>query len=646
MIKRFSQIILAFFILFSFSLFFNSSTADAQFGDELGAVSASIYWGTDTDPILGRQEFLLRDTTTGNVIRDSVNRGFLVPVGEYTLIAEIHTRASGLTVGQQVITVTAEQTTTVDFDLSLTMALVKGSLMVSNQPLLGNVRICPSTDDCQLSGSVGEKYVFNGNFNVVVVPGDRKVGVWTALSGIQMGELQITAIAGEMIDLAATSAPVATGQDVTATVGDLSITFTEITTDGFMTVTTTDSPQGGLAPSAYKFLGTYYELMTTATYTGSVTVSFVYDETEVKGREENLKLFHWDGVDWINITTSVDTVNNIITGISPILSPFAIGELEDITSPITTINPSGTTGNNSWYVSDVSIMLIADDSDGWGIDQTEYSLDEGITWITYTSPFIIAEEGTTLIKARSTDLAGNVEDPSVELIVNLDKINPSITEFQLSPHVVANGSSTTISVQVTDDVSGVDTVTYLLDNGTSGALAFDEITGVWQASISPPIGVYSIILEATDTAGNIQTSGLLYLAVYDPSAGFVTGGGWLIPDDTSSVGISSGGKANLGFEVKYQEGSTIPQGNLTVHYNQDSLKFKSTSMEWLAVTGLSADFQGQGMINNEGNYIFRVHIIDGEQDQFEVRIWTVDGSFDNPNYRATNDLSKGSIVIH
>lgn len=61
-----------------------------------------------------------------------------------------------------------------------------------------------------------------------------------------------------------------------------------------------------------------------------------YDENLVPGNEANLKMFHWDGIKWEDVTISVDTVNNTITGQVNSLSPFILGG----PAPATGINSS------------------------------------------------------------------------------------------------------------------------------------------------------------------------------------------------------------------------------------------------------------------------------------------------------------------
>ena len=62
--------------------------------------------------------------------------------------------------------------------------------------------------------------------------------------------------------------------------------------------------------------------------------------------------------------------------------------------------------------------LLADDSDGSGLQSIEYSLDDGQSWQTYSQPFEIAAVGETGLQYRSVDVAGNVETAKRESILN------------------------------------------------------------------------------------------------------------------------------------------------------------------------------------------------------------------------------------
>jgi fibronectin type 3 domain-containing protein len=101
--------------------------------------------------------------------------------------------------------------------------------------------------------------------------------------------------------------------------------FDQIDTGGTLSITATDTPLGGGPPTGYRFLGTYYDVTYSGTFSGYIYVTFSYDDSSIPpGRENNLRLFHWEG-GWKDVTYSLDTVNNKITGRVTSLSPFGIG---------------------------------------------------------------------------------------------------------------------------------------------------------------------------------------------------------------------------------------------------------------------------------------------------------------------------------
>ena len=67
----------------------------------------------------------------------------------------------------------------------------------------------------------------------------------------------------------------------------------------------------------------FYELSTTASFTGPVTVCIDYSGVTV-GDEGALQLLHYDGNAWVDITTSRDTAAHVICGETMSFSPFVI----------------------------------------------------------------------------------------------------------------------------------------------------------------------------------------------------------------------------------------------------------------------------------------------------------------------------------
>jgi hypothetical protein len=112
--------------------------------------------------------------------------------------------------------------------------------------------------------------------------------------------------------------------------------------------------------------------------------------------------------------------------------------------------------------------------------------------------------------------------------------------------------------------------------------------------------------------------------------------------------------------------SNIPTGNTEFQFQAGNLNFKSTSYEWLVVSGKTrAQFKGVGKINNAGNYGFMLTAIDGDNfgnkkpDAFRIKIWDMATSAiiydnrmgsadsgDDATVLGNNGQGGGSIVIH
>ena len=120
------------------------------------------------------------------------------------------------------------------------------------------------------------------------------------------------------------------------------------------------------------------------------------------------------------------------------------------------------------------------------------------------------------------------------------------------------------------------------------------------------------------------------------------------------------GKANFGFNSKYKKGASIPTGNTEFQFKMADFKFKSTSYEWLVVSGAKARFRGVGSVNGIGDYGFELTAWDGQAnggdgiDRFRIKIWNNNQGngvvYDNLLGAADEDdptaIGGGSIVIH
>ena len=155
----------------------------------------------------------------------------------------------------------------------------------------------------------------------------------------------------------------------------------------------------------------------------------------------------------------------------------------------------------------------------------------------------------------------------------------------------------------------------------------------------------------------ISSVGIL---VYDASAGFVTGGGWInSPAGAYTADPSLTGKATFGSVSKHQKGATVPSGNTEFQFQAGGFNFHSDTYDWLVVNqgGDNAQFKGSGTVNgaldsNGKAYKFMLWAGDGTglngEDTFRIKIWWEDTAgehvvYDNGTEQA---ISGGSIVIH
>ena len=184
-------------------------------------------------------------------------------------------------------------------------------------------------------------------------------------------------------------------------------------------------------------------------------------------------------------------------------------------------------------------------------------------------------------------------------------------------------------------------------------------TGVAPTHSYTAAGVYSVCLTVNDGSSNSEPACTLAV-VYDPSNGFVTGGGWIdSPAGAYKADESLAGKATFGFMSKYQKGASLPTGTTAFQFDLAGMAFASQSYEWLVVNqgSTNAQFKGSGLINgapdlNGNAYKFMLRASDGSStnvaDTFHMRIWWEDtaGEHDVYDNGADQAIGAGNIVVH
>jgi len=212
------------------------------------------------------------------------------------------------------------------------------------------------------------------------------------------------------------------------------------------------------------------------------------------------------------------------------------------------------------------------------------------------------------------------------------------------------------------------------DTTTTDNVAAVSINGLWTCSASrtyTAAGVYEVRVTVNDAitcprtnpVTCIATGSFQYVVIYDASAGFVTGGGWInSPPGAYAANPSLTGKANFGFVSKYKQGQSVPTGETEFQFNAAGFNFHSTVYDWLVIAGSKAQYKGSGTVNGSGDYGFLLTATDGKVtggggvDKFRIKVWDKATSaivYDN-NMGGSDDidsanpqtLAGGSITIH
>jgi hypothetical protein len=251
------------------------------------------------------------------------------------------------------------------------------------------------------------------------------------------------------------------------------------------------------------------------------------------------------------------------------------------------------------------------------------------------------ENITTSLDTQNNVICGRTSSLS-PFIVAETNLAPVVTAIALPPAPVALGTAAAVSARFTD-ANLFDTHTASIDwsVSTAAGTVTAEPTSNTAGSIAgsftyPAAGVYTVSATVSDGLLTGSRSSALdvpsYVVVYDPSAGFVTGGGWILsPADACQIvslcGSTVEGKATFGFVARYQKGATVPAGNTQFQYHAGGFTFTSTSYEWLVVSGAKAQYKGSGTINGAGDYGFLLTATDGQVtggggvDRFRLKVW-------------------------
>ena len=288
--------------------------------------------------------------------------------------------------------------------------------------------------------------------------------------------------------------PVGTNVTVTDPIADVTITFSETATVGTTYASVKDN--GPTSPSGFRLVGQYYNITTTASYTGTIETAVEYNETLVEGTEADLSLLKWDPVSesWKNVTTLVDTTNNIVHGQVANLSLFAVMEPSALPTEYTLII----------YGSPTGVSFTADGvphttpwsgtySEGASVDLVMPETHDGCFWSCWLEDGDTNRTKTVTIDTNTTLTAMFVPDTTPPTISIASPENETYPVENVSLTFTVGESTSWIGYsldgQANTTISGNTSLTSLLD------------------------GVHYVVVYANDTVGNMGTSDVVYFAV-------------------------------------------------------------------------------------------------------------------------------------
>ncbi|MBC7081428.1 MAG: tandem-95 repeat protein [Thermoplasmatales archaeon] len=362
----------------------------------------------------------------------------------------------------------------------------------------------------------------------------------------------------------------------------------------------------------------------------------------------------------------------------------------DLTPPETTLTfglPYYFDGTNHWITSATQITLTAVDI-GVGVEAIYYSFD-GATWIEYTSPFTIDDEGTHTIEYYAVDYLGNEEEiKSIE--VKVDNSEPTITkEFEGAIYNEHITSQTTIYLNSTDTglcAVGSVHLNVKVYNASTGQLIYDEWNNVTSGTATLSFTIdeectHWINITSIDDLGNTawhnqtvyvdntppetthlqgtigdnnwyKSNVILNLTATDEKSGVnkiyykIDAGAW--NEYTSNVTISSEGQHTIYYYSIDNLGNTEAEKNISIKIDKTaptaSHSLAGTLVDGKYTTDVTISFSASDTVSGVSRIIYK---IDGTSytisDSYGSHTVSSEGSHTVEYYAVDNAGNTGSI---
>jgi len=182
--------------------------------------------------------------------------------------------------------------------------------------------------------------------------------------------------------------------------------------------------------------------------------------------------------------------------------------LSDLHPPTTTPSLFGTLGTNSWYRSQVTVSLLATDSQS-GVNTTFYRISTSGSWLNYSTSFVISSQGNSTVQFYSRDNASNNE-LAKSVVIKIDSVKPTLNILTAN-NTQFSTDQVSIELNASDATSGLYYFEFAFDGSdyfSNTSIANQTYTISGQVGGQLADGAHYVIIRFVDKAGNVNETRL------------------------------------------------------------------------------------------------------------------------------------------
>jgi hypothetical protein len=303
---------------------------------------------------------------------------------------------------------------------------------------------------------------------------------------------------------------------------ETTVIFSTVSFQGQTTVTTSSSGPTLLPGFQLGGAPTHYDINTTATFEGPVTIGISYDAT-MFNNPNAVRLLHFENDSWVDVTTFNDMANGTVYGLVSSLSPFVIAEKVN-QPPIASAGADQTVEGTS----PSGALVTLDGTASSDLDSDPLTFTWSATGITFDNPNSPTPTatfplGATTVTLTVDDGKGGSAQDTVNITVQ-DTTPPVISSVIATPNSLwpPNHQLVTVTVSVTaTDICSPTVTNQILsvtsnesDDGLGDGDMPNDIQNInWltvdlraERSGKGSGRIYTITVSGTDASGNTTTS--------------------------------------------------------------------------------------------------------------------------------------------